>query len=149
MSVTEPDLPPTVAVILAVSVFETDFAVAVVVATLFAPVDVTLLNGATVAGSLPGTLQLTVRPWSRLPPASRTVAETVVLVFFLIVALCNVRMTLTTVPFVTVIVAVPDCSPLDALIVAVPGTPPVTSTLCPLVADRLATLASLVVHVIA
>ncbi|HEU4722867.1 MAG TPA: hypothetical protein VFS59_16020 [Gemmatimonadaceae bacterium] len=33
------------------------------------------------------------------------------------------------------------------MILAVPATPPVTVTLCPVVADRLATLASLVVHV--
>ena len=143
MSVAEPDLPPTVAVILAVSVFETDFAVAVVVATLFGPV-VTLLEGETVAGSLPGTLHATVRPWSGRPLPSRAVAETVVLVFFLIVVFCRVTVTVATVPFVTVIVDVPDFPPL----VAVPATPPVTSILCPLVAERLAMFASLVVHVI-
>jgi len=129
VSVTEPDLPPTVAVIFAVSVIKTDFAVAVVVATLFAPVDVALLEGESVAGSFPGTLQETTRPWSGLPPPSRTVAETVVLVLFLIVVLCSVTVTLATVPFVTVIVEVPDLPPLEAVIVAVPGTPPVTSTL--------------------
>ena len=148
MSVAEPDLPPTVAVILAVSVFETDFAVAVVVATLFGPVDVTLLEGETVAGSLPGTLHATVRPWSGRPLPSRAVAETVVLVFFLIVVFCRVTVTVATVPFVTVIVDVPDFPPLVAVIVAVPETPPVTSILCPLVAERLAMFASLVVHVI-
>jgi hypothetical protein len=53
-------LPPTVAEILAVPVL--DFAVAVVVATLLAPVDVVLLEGESVAASPPGTLQLTMRP---------------------------------------------------------------------------------------
>ena len=60
--VTEPDLPPAVAVILAVSLTETDFAVTVAVATLFAPVDVMLVDGEIVAGSLPGTLHVTTRP---------------------------------------------------------------------------------------
>jgi hypothetical protein len=72
----------------------------------------------------------------------------VVVAFFLIVELCRVTSTVATVPFVTVMDDVPDFPPLVAVIVALPETPPVTSILCPLVAERLAMLASLVVHVI-
>ena len=129
MSCTWACLPETLslAVIVDVWVDETFFPVTVDVAALELPVEVGLLAGEIVAAPL--AVHVTVRFCSRRPWLSSTTAVAVVVAFFLIVVFCRVRVTLATVPFVTVIVELPDFPPLLAVIVAVPVTPPVTSTL--------------------
>ena len=144
--VAEPLLPEIVALIVAVVVVETFLPFTVAVAAEFSPVDVTVVYAVIVAP--PETNQETVpRPCSGRLFASSTTAVAVVVVFDLTVVAARVTTTLATVPFVTVIVAVPDFPLLVAVIVAWPARPPVTVTLPPLVADRLAMVASLVVHV--
>jgi hypothetical protein len=62
--VAEPLLPVIVAVMVAVELEETLFPFTIAVAALFAPVDVVLLDGVTVAA--PVAFHETVRPWRRL-----------------------------------------------------------------------------------
>ena len=59
----------------------------------------------------------------------------------------SVTTTLATWPVVTVTVDVPDFPLLVAVIVACPTRPAVTVTVSPVVAERLAMVGSLVVHV--
>lgn len=146
MRVAEPLLLEIVALIVAVVVDETFFPFTVAVAEEFAPVDVTVDDAVMVAP--PETNHETARPCSGRWFASSATAVAVVVAFDLTVLAPSVTTTLATVPLVTVIVEVPVFPLLIAVMVAVPASPPVTVTLSPLVADRLATLGSLVVHVI-
>src|SRR5215207_657596 len=78
---------------------------------------------------------------------SRTTAVAVVVVLSSIDVAARVSRTLATVPGFTVTVDVVVLPSLVAVMVAVPATPPVTSTLGPVVADRLAIVGSLVCQV--
>jgi hypothetical protein len=82
--VTLPDLPPLVAVMVAVWVDETLLPVTVAVAALVGPVDVVLLAGEIVAA--PDADHVTERPWRRFPAASVSTAVAVVVGNFLMVA---------------------------------------------------------------
>ena len=146
MRVADPLLPEIVALMVAVVFDETFFPFTVAVAEELAPVDVTVVDAVMVAP--PETNHETVRPCSGRWFASSATAVAVVDVFDLIVLDPSVTATLATVPLVTVTVDVPVFPLRVAVTVAVPASPPVTVTLSPLVADRLAMFGSLVVHVI-
>jgi hypothetical protein len=141
-----PLFPETVALMVAVWLDETFFPFTVVVAAEFSPVDVVLDDGDTVAA--PEANQETERPCSGRWFASSATAVAVVVAFGLIGFAARVTTTLATAPFVTMIVDVPDFPLLVAVTIAEPASPPVTVTLSPDVADRVAILGSLVVHVI-
>jgi hypothetical protein len=144
--VAEPLLPAIVALIVAVVFDETFFPFTVADAAEFSPVEVTVVDAVMVAP--PETNHDTVRPWSGRWFASKATAVAVVVAFALIVLDPSVTTTLATVPFVTVIVELPDFPLLVAVTIAWPTSPPVTVTLSPDVAESAAILASLVVHVI-
>lgn len=125
--------------------------VAVIVAVPGAPPVTTVLeppDGDTLAteGSL--DVQVMTRPVTTVPPAAAVVAVSVAVAFCAMVGAVGAIVTVATGTAMTVTTVVVVFPSLDAVIVAVPAAPPLTSVLAPVVADRLATALLLVDQVI-